>query len=359
MIKYVLVQTAIGDYRQQPLSLVAATLGDDFLAFAGDEYFYPSLKTNVNLGRNLRGARNHFLAGRKLLWQSGVIQTALTAGTAILELNPRIVSTWIILIGRRLTRKRTLLWGHAWSRSGPGAKTEIVRRLMRRLSDGIIVYTEAQRAELAAVEDPSKFIIAAPNAIYLQSAMHPIENKGLQTDFIYVGRLVAEKKPGLLIDAFRVFSEKVHTSTLHIVGDGPLKNVLRQQAEDLVERDKVVFHGHISDTDALKRLYGVSIASVSPGYVGLTITQSFGFGVPMIIARDEPHAPEIDCADESMNCLFFTMDSISALSEAMLAVWNNRKDWIERSSMISQECREKYSAEIMSARLITALQHEQ
>lgn len=358
MIKYLLVQTAIGDYRQHALSLVVKTLGDDFVAFAGDDYFSPSVKTNVDLGGNLRKARNHFLLGRKLLWQSGVIRPALTADTAILEFNPRILTNWIILIGRRLTGKKTLIWGHAWSRSGPAAKTESIRRLMRRLSDGIIVYTEAQKAELRTAEDPSKFIIAAPNALYSQADMQPIIDNDPRNDFIYVGRLVEEKKPGLLIDAFRAFSDKVQTSRLHIVGDGPLNSRLRQQANDLAEQGKVLFHGHVNETGALKRLYAKSIASVSPGSAGLSITQSLGFGVPMIISRDEPHGPEIECAENSVNCIFFNTDSITSLTETMLTVWKSRGDWTDRSTTISQSCREKYSAETMSNRLIYALQYE-
>lgn len=43
-------------------------------------------------------------------------------------------------------------------------------------------------------------------------------------------------------------------------------------------------------------VYANALVSVSPGYVGLSLTQSLSFGVPMLIAIDEAHVPEIDAA---------------------------------------------------------------
>ena len=51
-----------------------------------------------------------------------------------------------------------------------------------------------------------------------------------------------------------------------------------------IDRD-VIFYGHVSEPSELRSVYGASVASLSPGYVGLSVTQSLGFGVPMIVSR--------------------------------------------------------------------------
>ena len=93
---------------------------------------------------------NVFLWKRRLVWQRGVVRPLLAADVAILELNPRILSNWLILAGRRLRRRPTVLWGHAWSRSGARSRTDRIRDVMRRLGNVILVYTERQKQELLA-----------------------------------------------------------------------------------------------------------------------------------------------------------------------------------------------------------------
>lgn len=351
----VLVQTSIGDYRQAVIDLLCARLGDDFKIFAGDEYFDPSTRTRIVCPKNLTPIRNTFLLDRRLLFQSGMFRDAIRARAAILELNPRILSVWVILFVRKLLGRRSVLWGHAWARSGRGARTEPVRHLMRLMADVILLYTESQKKELRE-KMPRALLIAAPNALYPASKMGLAISPVNPESFIYVGRLVPEKRPVLLLKAFiQALPQLSPRANLIVVGDGPERGELESIINSTGVHDRVSLLGHIADYERLRELYGTALFSVSPGYVGLSITQSFAFGVPMIVADNEPHAPEIEAAVDGENALFFAAGSVSALSDALISVSRCPAEWISRREAIVEACRRNYSAEVMADKIIESV----
>ena len=179
---------------------------------------------------------------------------------------------------------------------------------------------------------------------------------GKAKNFIYVGRLIPSKKPMLLLEAFAEAVEGLPTDCeLIYAGDGPLKTILQIRSQELGLQTRVKFEGHVSEVGKLGELYSTAIASVSPGYCGLSLIQSLGFGIPMIIARDEPHAPEIEAAVEGVNSRMFVSDSRVSLAKTLLDFAKDRDVWIARRAQIASWCAERYSVEVMSAGLLDAV----
>ena len=69
-------------------------------------------------------------------------------------------------------------------------------------ADMICDFRRVLRDPAAEFRRAGKRIVAAPNAILPRGMMNPAVGDSPPTDFIYVGRLVAEKKPVLLAQAF-------------------------------------------------------------------------------------------------------------------------------------------------------------
>lgn len=351
----VLQQTAIGDYRQNVLSLIVSKLGDTFHIYTGREYFYDSLKTKIDVGASVSYLNNIFLLGRRFLYQPNMFFLLMRTPVVILELNPRIISVWLVLIGRYLLGRPVILWGHAWPREGRYAKSDWLRHMMRSLAKVVVVYTQTQHKELQE-KMPKKHIIAAPNALYLKADMTAVDSL-VRPNFLYVGRLVAEKKVDLLIKGFCKAKPYLPSdSRLVIVGSGPERQGLDELVKHLPFGECVEFKGHVADVVLLKAFYQQTIASVSAGYVGLSLTQSFGFGVPMIIADHEPHAPEIEAAVADENCLFFEANNADDLAKVMLQMVEQAPHWIARGEQIAVDCRRRYSAETMADKLIEAIE---
>lgn len=349
----VLVQTVVPSYRRVILEELADRLGMDLRVLCGDEYFYSSVKTSCIPGIRMDSVANVFLFGRRLLLQPSVISPAVRARCAILELNPRILNTWIIVLLRKMLKRKTILWGHAWGRNGQDNR---LRRLLRRLADVLLVYTYSQQCQLQECRNGTPLVVAAPNALLRKSDMEVVGGADSRMAFVYVGRLVDDKKPELLLQAFaKARHEMPATVRLTIGGSGPLFADLLKLSVDLDVREQVDFLGEVSDHETLRRLYANALASVSPGYVGLSITQSLGYGVPMIVSRTEPHSPEIELAREGWNCRYFETDDVESLASAMIEMWTYREEWIGRASDISAQCRSQYSIEAMADGFMTAI----
>lgn len=331
---------------------VVEHFGERLQIYAGTRATDPSIRLISPQTRLFLPLRNRLLPANVVL-QFPPLRRMIAARTVLLDLNPRMPSVWVIVLLRRALRRRTVLWGHAWPRAGRDAGGRL-RSVLRSLADGLVTYTETQARELAAIS-PDKPIWAAPNALYMRSECsyaHGTERNSV----VYVGRLHPEKKPLLLVRAFALVAQTAENIVLEVVGDGPEMAEVEATAARLGMEDRVVLHGHKSGIDELRSIYARALVSVSPGYVGLSITQSFAFGVPMVIARDEPHAPEIEAAVPGENCLYFDEDDEHDLARKLRVFVDDRDAWAARGPSIARDCADHYSVEAMSDGLIRALE---
>jgi glycosyltransferase involved in cell wall biosynthesis len=351
----IILQTVVPDYRKKLFSNIKTQLGSNFKIYGGNYYFEKTVKTDSSIPF-ISSVRNVYIFNRKLLFQFGVWHFINSRNVLVLELNPRIISNWIILLIRKISRSKTVLWGHAWPRSGPHNSSDKIRGLMRNLGDEIIVYTETQKLELEN-KMPRKIIKTAPNAVYYSYEMITSQNAETICDIIYVGRLTKSTKPLFLIKAFHnAIIDLPECVTLIIIGEGDEKSNIMDYVHDNGLSSRVKILGHIGEYNILKELYASSLFSVSPGYVGLSITQSFGFGVPMLISKNENHSPEIEATIENENSLYFESDNINDLSVQILNVFSNKPYWLSKRESIVKFCKEKYSIEVMSKTFIDLLE---
>jgi glycosyltransferase involved in cell wall biosynthesis len=266
----------------------------------------------------------------------------------IVELNPRIISNWIFLFVRRALNKDIYVWGHAWGRKGVNSKTDFLRNFMRKLGNGVIVYTNKQKFELQ-LKMPQKKIFSAPNSLLSSSKMVLNEDHEIRQNIISVGRLVSAKKTLLLVKAFVKCLDKLPIETkLVIIGDGDEKERIKEFVNFNGLTERIQLLGHISDYDRLKDLYAEAYFSVSFGYIGLSVIQSFGFGVPMLVSENENHSPEIEATVLGKNTIFFKTGDEDDFIKKVQHVFENRKYWNNERKNIVEFCKKNYSTEAMA-----------
>ncbi len=351
MKKLVIIQTVTPDYRAGVFKVIREALTSSrFELYRGQEYFEKSVKTDQRI--EAKEAKNIYLLKRKLLFQVGIWHLLFKNAVLVLEMNPRIISNWIFLFVRRLTRKKTVLWGHAWPRAGKGSKSDWARNVMRMCASSIIVYTKQQQKELSDYM-PQKTIYAAPNALLHKKDIVAQATSQPPKHLIYVGRLSEAKKPLFLVKAFKESLDILpEETTLIMVGEGDQMSKIQQFIKDHHLENRIVLKGHVNDYEQLKSFYGMSLFSVSPGYVGLSITQSFGFGVPMLISKEEPHSPEIEAVIEGQNAMFYETDDVIRFRESVKNIYSDTSKWVDKRPEIAQHCKENYSVESMAATFI-------
>jgi GT2 family glycosyltransferase len=343
----VVVTAVLPSYRTAFVSALLHHLPNVKL-LTGDEHLDATVRTGVPSDTYARVVNFHLFSRRALL-QVGAHLPALLSGVAVVDLNPRSLTAWWVLIARGVLRRRTLVWGHLHPRAGADAKTAPLRRVMRSLADGVITYTWSDRDHLIEEGYPATKIWVAANALYGRESLGVGSFDGPRNSILIVGRLVDSKRPVLAIEAFAKVDQRVSANyKLDFVGSGELMSFARDRVEQLGLQDQVVFHGQIDDVDRLRDLHSAAVVACSPGYVGLSLTQALGFGVPMIIPDDEPHAPEIELAIPGLTCEYFTARDVDSLARSFAAIMLGEAFAKPERNQLVELVSSRYSAEAMA-----------
>ncbi|MGB3256450.1 MAG: glycosyltransferase [Ornithinimicrobium sp.] len=104
---------------------------------------------------------------------------------------------------------------------------------------------------------------------------------GRTLHLIHCGRLSREKNPGLSIETVRELTRRGHDVHMTVLGHGPMRATLKQQATGL----PVMFHPYIHGRHELAAAIGPADVALAPGPVetfGLAALEALACGVPTV-----------------------------------------------------------------------------
>ena len=233
-----LITTVLADYRLPLFERLAREAGVEVLCVGGGERYVPPWFTDLDAqiatarfpARRIDGPRGAFAAARH---HDAVI--APFAGGAVLP---------AAYAGARAARRPFVLWASVWHEPQSRAH-RLARPLIHRIyrdADAVIAYGEHVRRFVAGIRGRDDDVIVAPQAVEPElfgrevpagevarfRAEHELGDGPL---VLYVGRLVAAKGIGVLLDAWRSVAAD---GTLVLIGDGELAGVAA--ARDRVRR---------------------------------------------------------------------------------------------------------------------------
>jgi glycosyltransferase involved in cell wall biosynthesis len=349
------VQPAVPDYRVPLFQALAERYGPAFAVYAAAASGGGTIRTDDRARTFVRPLSNMELLGGRLLWQRGYEQELLDAALVIAPGSLRFLSVRWLLTRRKLRGLPTILWGHF---AGSWSWAAFPRRGMFRLPNGYIAYTQTDGEKIRRIRGDDRVWVASNSCVWKDECRAASRPGITPQDVLYVGRLVADKKPSLLLEGFaRAVGRGAvpQAARLVIVGDGPLRADLQARAAVLGVGQRTVFTGHVSDHGTLEELYAGALVAASPGYIGLSAIQSFAAGVPMIVSRTEKHSPEIEACEESFNTVFFETDSIESLASHLAAAYAAADEWTRRRPLIAGRIAAKYTYDGMIAAFETAI----
>jgi len=154
-------------------------------------------------------------------------------------------------------------------------------------SDHIVAVSEAvQRYAEEMGVNPSK-ISVVPNAVDTLK-FHPSSTPRKRDSIVnvgFVGRLVSNKGPQLLIEAVPQIIRNCSNVQFQIVGQGPMLKKLQQRARQLSVEDVVRFLGNVpSMVEFLQSCDIVVRPSLTDG-MPLTVLESMACGIPTVASR--------------------------------------------------------------------------
>jgi len=169
-----------------------------------------------------------------------------------------------------------------------------VYRLNRALvpfsrTDCVICVSETVRSHLLSlIRGPSRTILNGLQ--HLDISWEKKECSEEVVRFLFVGRLTKRKGLHIVLEALGEFSR--NDWILDVVGDGPQRAELEEQAQRLSLTDKVFFHGFQDNPDVwMSKCSCFLFPSLEEG-MGLTLMRAIQMGVP-IIASDLPPVREL------------------------------------------------------------------
>ncbi len=93
----------------------------------------------------------------------------------------------------------------------------------------------------------------------------PLESEK-KYDVVFVGRLTKNKGIGLLLEAVKIIKAKISNFKLIIVGDGPLKNKIKDFIQKNKLQNNVELTGWLSDSSEIAEIYNRSKIFVMPSF---------------------------------------------------------------------------------------------
>ncbi len=185
----------------------------------------------------------------------------------------------------------------------PGLVPELVsthrslRWLRRRVlgSAQSVVANSLGLADLSKRADPFP-VAVVPNGVDSE-LFQPIKRSSageLEDRFkiLFVGRLGRQKNLELLLEQLACLrSQGLKTITLDVVGDGPLRGSLREQAAGLGLGSCIAWHGWVANSEVVAH-YQAADCFVNPSfYEGLpnTVLEAMACGLPVVASRVDGH----------------------------------------------------------------------
>lgn len=132
---------------------------------------------------------------------------------------------------------------------------------------------------------------------------------------IYVGRLDKEKKPDVVVEAFRRLPHKLG-ARLVLLGDGPLRRSIEALGDD-----RILMPGFVSDRDTLARWLAsadIYVSGMADETFGVSIVEAQASGLPVVGVAA---GAMIDRVPETVGRLGPVGDS-AAMARNILHVWN-------------------------------------
>ncbi|MBR7828239.1 glycosyltransferase [Actinospica sp. MGRD01-02] len=155
-------------------------------------------------------------------------------------------------------------------------------------ADAVLCVSEKLRNELlGAFPGHAAKIQVLPNAVEIEAMPFRPEPVTALHRWIYIGKVVAAKGVGELVEAFAIAAKDEPELRLTILGTGPLVEPLRARAAELDLSGRIAFHDSVPPQRVFEFLHAHDLL-VHPSKsetFGMTTVEAVGSGMPVLVTR--------------------------------------------------------------------------
>ncbi|WP_135855020.1 glycosyltransferase family 4 protein [Halorussus salinus] len=204
---------------------------------------------------------------------------------------------------------------------------KLIEHLTARVPQHPIAVSGVTADRLATIGPSREEIDVVHNGIdveQIQSATPPevssYTDGGTGYDVLFAGRLIADKRVDILLDAFDQVASR-HDVHLGIIGDGPEADRLRNQADTLDHADRVTFLGFLDEyEDVIGHMHAADVFASPSTREGFGITYAEAMAADCtVIAADHSESAAAEVIGDAGFLAQPTTESVAATLDKALA----------------------------------------
>ncbi len=293
------------------------------------------------------------VAGKKLgpIILQRIPSWAWSADLVIIPQEVKFLVNIVLFLGRKLTRKKTAIWGHGRDFQSPDSKSlkARLRDYLSRRADWWFAYNDKSVEAVEALGfDPNK-ITEVRNSIDvkritdLKSRVTRAQLARLKDSLsidsdniaIFTGRFNKVKRTRFLLEVCEKARELVDDFHVILIGKGPQQDLV----DEVTSRCHWIHAVGAKDDAENIPYWMLSKVLLMPGGVGLVVLDSFVFGVPMVVVPGVRHGPEISYFEVGVHGIEVSGNTPEAYARSLADIMKNP----DQIAKMRQNCLEKAS----------------
>jgi|GEM_PF-2016917 len=180
------------------------------------------------------------------------------------------------------------------------------------------------------------------------------KNEGIDDySIVFIGRLMEYKGVRFLVKAFRHVVNDIHEASLHVVGDGPVLNDVRELVRRLGIERNVFMYGSLARGDAMRILARSALLSHPSLYesFGMVIAEAYAMGKP-VVTHKAGYAKEL--VEKPGTGLTVNVVDEREYADALMSLLTDKKTYSKLSQKAYAFAEEELSIEAMIKGYISA-----
>ncbi len=203
---------------------------------------------------------------------------------------------------------------------------ETIDAFVLKFARKVVGVSETIKENLLKKNVPLQRLAVVPNGIDIAEFHQPVVPPGLRAslnlapnDFVVLiaGRLAIEKGHRTFLKAAAIVGPKIPQAKFLIVGDGPLRKELEQDAKDLQLASRVIFAGIRRDMPSMYKISDCLVNASSIEGLPMTILEAMAAHLP-VIATPVGAVPQV--VRDHQNGFLYPPGDEQALASALLAL---------------------------------------
>lgn len=221
---------------------------------------------------------------------------------------------------------------------------KMLRSYQTRASDRVVVPSRFLQTIVSQWGIPEGDITMIHNSIDLDPP--DVQRDQRETRIVTVGRLVNWKGIDGIIGAFSRIAEERPDLQLHIIGDGPERDVLEQQADETGYTDRIQFYGRIPHEQVIEEVARSMVFALNSTYEGLphVALEAMACGTPVVLSNAGGN-PEV--IDDGISGDIFEQGDEVAMANRFRELLDQPNIWNYRRSAAIQRIENQFKPRLM------------